>query len=775
MECPRCGASNPTGASRCAKCDAPLAPASSKGLSGGSESIRTPAEAETSDLDIFSVVHPGGVLGGRYEILELLGAGGMGAVYKAKDREVDRLVAIKVIRRELAAKPDVVRRFKQELILARKVTHKNVIRIYDLGEAEGVKFITMEFVEGRDLRTILTERGKLPPEEAAGIIAQVCRALDAAHSEGVVHRDLKPQNIMLDKQGKVTVMDFGIARSMETPGMTQTGVLVGTPEYMSPEQAKGEEADARSDLFSLGIIFYELLTGKSPYRASSAVAMLVKRAQERAVPPVREDPSIPRDLSDVAVKCLETDPQRRYQSAQEVLRDLEVRRGVRSGVLLAALRARLEWLAGHRTLAMVAGAVVVFVAASLFVLREKMFVPRRAAQKPLTLLVAEIENRPGDPVFDDTLESMLGVALEGASFITSYNRSRAGKAAGELQAGATKLDESLARMVAVREGISVVVAGSISRPGNTYRVLVKAVDVVTGKPIVSESADATNKNDVLAAVGKLAAGIRTALGDVTPESAQIAAAETFSTSSLEAAHEYAIAQDFQWAGKYGDAIQHYSKATEFDPNIGRAYSGLAAVYANMGRRQDSEKYYKLALSKMDRMSDREKYRTRSGYYLLTRNSDKAIEELSQFVEQYPSDTAGIANLALAYFFRRDMSRALQEGRRAVEIYPKNVIQRNNLGLYAMYAGDFDTGIREQRSVLEMNPSFVLAYVGTALSELAEGRSGEAAETYQRMEKLGPQGASAASIGLADLALYEGRAADAVGDLEKGIAGDFENK
>src|SRR5437867_565929 len=412
MECPRCGASNPTGASRCAKCDAPLAPASSKGLSGGSESIRTPAEAETSDLDIFSVVHPGSVLGGRYEI--------------------------------------------------------------------------------RDLRTILTERGKLPPEEAAGIIAQVCRALDAAHSEGVVHRDLKPQNIMLDKQGKVTVMDFGIARSMETPGMTQTGVLVGTPEYMSPEQAKGEEADARSDLFSVGIIFYELLTGKSPYRASSAVAMLVKRAQERAVPPVREDPSIPRDLSDVAVKCLETDPQRRYQSAQEVLRDLEVRRGVRSGVLLAALRARLEWLAGHRTLAMVAGAVVVFVAASLVVLREKMFVPRRAAQKPLTLLVAEIENRTGDPVFDDTLESMLGVALEGASFITSYNRSRAGKAAGELQAGATKLDESLARLVAVREGISVVVAGSISRPGNTYRVLVKAFHVVTGKPTVSESAEATN-------------------------------------------------------------------------------------------------------------------------------------------------------------------------------------------------------------------------------------------------------------------------------------------
>src|SRR3989442_10254810 len=247
MECPAGGTSNPTGASRCAKCDAPLAPASSKGLSGESQSIRTAGEGETSDLDIFSVVHPGTVLGGRYEILELLGAGGMGAVYKAKDGEVDRLVAIKVIRRELAAKPDVVRRFKQELILARKVTHKNVIRIYDLGEAEGVKFITMEFVEGRDLRTILTERGKLPPEDAAGIIVQVCRALDAAHSEGVVHRDLKPQNIMVDKQGRGTVMDFGIARPMETPGMTQTGGAVGPPEYMCPEPAKREEADGRSD------------------------------------------------------------------------------------------------------------------------------------------------------------------------------------------------------------------------------------------------------------------------------------------------------------------------------------------------------------------------------------------------------------------------------------------------------------------------------------------------------------------------------------------------
>ena len=211
-------------------------------------------------------------------------------------------------------------RFKQESILARQVTHKNVVRIFDLGEAEGAKFISMEYIDGRDLRSLLVERGKFAPEEAVGIIEQVCRALEAAHAEGVVHRDLKPQNIMVDKHGRVVVMDFGIAHSKELPGLTRTGVLLGTPEYMSPEQARGQETDARSDLFSLGIIFYELLTGKSPYAATTPVASLFMRVQERATPPAKLDPAIPKFVSDVVVRCLEIDPLRRYASAQEILR-----------------------------------------------------------------------------------------------------------------------------------------------------------------------------------------------------------------------------------------------------------------------------------------------------------------------------------------------------------------------------------------------------------------------------------------------------------------------
>ena len=240
-----------------------------------------------------TVFHEGDILGGRYEIQKLLGMGGMGAVYKARDMEVERVVGLKVIRPDLAGDPAILARFKQELVLARQVTHKNIIRIYDLNEADGVKFITMEFIEGEDLRTILLREGKLSPEAAANIIVQVCAGLQAAHSEGVIHRDLKPSNVMCDAAGRVVIMDFGLARTVQGDGMTRTGMMVGTMEYMSPEQAMGKELDARSDQFAVGLIFYELLSGFMPYHAESAIASLVKRTQEPAVPLTEVDATIP--------------------------------------------------------------------------------------------------------------------------------------------------------------------------------------------------------------------------------------------------------------------------------------------------------------------------------------------------------------------------------------------------------------------------------------------------------------------------------------------------
>ena len=276
-----------------------------------------------------TVLEVGTVLGGRYEIQKLLGMGGMGAVYKAHDLEVDRTVGLKVIRPDLAGNPAILARFKQELVLARQVTHRNIIRIYDLNEADGVKFITMEFIEGEDLRTILTRFGKVTPKEAISIMRQACTGLLAAHQEGVIHRDLKPGNIMQDASGRVVIMDFGLAKTIQGDGMTQTGMMIGTMEYMSPEQAMGSELDARSDIFTMGLIFYELLTGNIPFRAESAIASLVKRTQERAVPLSDVDPTIPPALSMIAAKCLERDRNARYNNIQEIIDDLDIFEGRR--------------------------------------------------------------------------------------------------------------------------------------------------------------------------------------------------------------------------------------------------------------------------------------------------------------------------------------------------------------------------------------------------------------------------------------------------------------
>ncbi len=276
-----------------------------------------------------TVFREGDILGGRYEIQKLLGMGGMGAVYKARDMEVERVVGLKVIRPDLAGDPAILARFKQELVLARQVTHRNIIRIYDLNEADGVKFITMEFIEGEDLRSILLREGKLSPAVAAGIVVQVCAGLQAAHSEGVIHRDLKPSNVMRDAAGRVVIMDFGLARTVQGDGMTRTGMMVGTMEYMSPEQAMGKELDARSDQFTVGLIFYELLSGFMPYHAESAIASLVKRTQEPAVPLLDVDASIPPELSAIVAKCLERDPGARFASMEELTNEIEIWQGKR--------------------------------------------------------------------------------------------------------------------------------------------------------------------------------------------------------------------------------------------------------------------------------------------------------------------------------------------------------------------------------------------------------------------------------------------------------------
>jgi tetratricopeptide (TPR) repeat protein/predicted Ser/Thr protein kinase len=785
MDCPQCGLTSPPGVIACPQCKTPLPvrPASGSSPSpgtfhaneadptiageastGGSHSNASGnRKSNSSEIDL----RPGIVLGGRYEILQQLGEGGMGAVYNVHDRELERVIALKVIRPELAQTPEILNRFKQELIIARKVTHKNVSRIYDLADADGVKFITMEFIEGRSLTSLLQEKGKLEPKQAAGVIVQICRALEAAHAEGVIHRDLKPQNIMLDARNRVVVMDFGIARSVEIGSMTQTGVVLGTPAYMSPEQAKGEELDARSDIFTLGIIFYELLTGNSPYKAQTALESLYKRTTEPARPPIEVAPQIPKPLSDIAVRCLEIDRNKRYANATEILNDLEAWAGgtLGTGVIIQSKRSRLE------KIGWIALAVVAVLAAAVFLFRDKLFSPRPVAHREVSVLVGDFANQTADSVFSETLEPAFIIGLEGAPFIRSFSRGTAHKLAAQLSPNAKSLDEPVARLIATREGIDVIVVGSIAQDGAQYAITVKAIDGLTGKDIVSKSAKAAKK-DVLASIGGLSADVRSALGDTTPESVKLAAQETFTAETLEAAHSYAAAQDLQQKGKWDEAIKEYQHAIYLDPEFGRAFAGLAAAQANLGRTQEAERNYKLALAHIDRMTDREKYRTRGAYYLWVRDPQRAVEEYTRLFEEFPADAVADSGLAYAYFLNRNMAKAQEIGRHAADRNPASAPQRGNLALYALYAGDFPVAAQEAQATLKLNPNYESAVRTLALAQLGQAQNQQAADTYQRLAAISARGASMADTGLADLALYEGRIADAVHILEKSIASDL---
>jgi tetratricopeptide (TPR) repeat protein/predicted Ser/Thr protein kinase len=718
---------------------------------------------------------PGMLVGARYEIQKLLGEGGMGAVYKAKDRELGRLVALKVIRPELAANPDILARFKQEILLSSKVTHRNVVRIYDLGDASGLKFITMEYVEGEDLRHALREHGKLGVNDAVDIIEQVFSGLGAAHREGILHRDLKPGNIMQDATGRVVVMDFGLARTIVSDGMTRTGLMVGTMEYMSPEQAQAKELDARSDIFTVGLIFYELLTGKMPYQADSTVASLLKRTHERAAPVSSHDAAIPRSLGSIVAKCLEPDPKLRYQNTGEVLADLDNWRGKGAAATLRFPDVRpwardipWPWIAVIATVLVLGGLGYNF--------RNKLLGPKAAAvPAPVSVLVADIENNTKDSLFDETLEPMLNVALEGASFINAYNRSTARQLATKLPNPTGKLDESAARLVAVNEGIPVILTGSLSNRGTGYSLSVKAVDAVTGKTLANATANATNKDELLLNIPRVAAPIRKALGDTTPESVQLEkAAGAFTSSSLAAVHQYGIAMEQLWAGNSEEALRSFSNAIALDPNFARAYGGTASAYGNLGKTQDAEKYVKLAMEHVDRMTERERYRVRGLYYYATSNYPKCIEEYGELVKRFPADNIAWINIAACYSGLRRIPEAVDAARRAVEITPKGAVQRTVLSFYSSYSGDFTVGEREARTALELNLSSQ-AYLALAEAQLGLGQMSQATDTYHKLEKTDSLGASLAASGLADIASYEGRYTDAVGILDKGVAADLASK
>jgi tetratricopeptide (TPR) repeat protein len=731
-------------------------------------------------------------IGPRYTIIRLLGVGGMGAVYQAFDHELGVAVAIKVIRpgaqADATAAKELEQRFKRELVLARQVTHKYVVRIHDLGEIDGIKYLTMPFVEGETLAQLLRRAGTLPIARAITIAQQIAQGLAAAHDKGVVHRDLKPENIMIEKAsespmpggGDALIMDFGIARSVEH-GATQTaaGSVIGTLEYMAPEQAQGMKVDQRADQYAFGLIVYDMLVGRQRLaNRDNPMSELLARIANAPAAPRTIDPAIPEPLDQVVMKCLQPSADNRYPSTAALVAALDQltpdghrRTGTHDVVHDAPARPKWQLIAAGLLIVTIGGAAG-------WVISNRggstVGVPM-VSREPVSVLIANFTNNTGDPVFDGVVEQALGLGIEGASFITAYPRRDALRAAAVIKTGSV-LDEPTARLVAVREEIDLILCGDINAQGSGYHITARAISASgDGATLYTLEAEAANKAALLETVGSLAGKVRTALGDTEVPQGGPAASETFTAASLDAAKAYTEAQEFRDAGKSAEAIAKYQQAIALDANLGRAYSGLAAQYANAGNTAEAEANYQKALGLLDRMTVRERYRTRGSYFLFARKAAEALTEFAALVEAFPGDSTGLANLAFAHFQQREMAKAMELGRKASSIFPMNVGRRNNVALYALYAGQFETAITDSNEVMKLNPAFVKAYVARALAELALGRPADAIKTYTELAAVSPAGASTAAAGLADVALYEGRSKDAIALLDAGIAADLAAK
>jgi tetratricopeptide (TPR) repeat protein len=721
----------------------------------------------------------GDEFGPRYRITRFLGMGGMGAVYQAWDHELGLQVALKTIRPDRESQ-STERKFKRELVLARTVTHKNVIRIHDLGELNGTKYITMQYVEGPDLRQVLSERGRLPIDEALRLGRDIALGLEAAHDAKVVHRDLKPGNILIGPEGAI-ITDFGIAHSI---GKADDSGVSGTVRYMAPEQARGLPVDHRADIYSFGLILHEMIVGRQWSGDMATLSVIRKKVsgetKSSTTTDVAKYSELPIGVQDLLARCLPTDPNGRFATTSELvqaMRGLDDR-GLPRPITTIKMPAWVP-LAGGRSverstvLAIAAGVLAVPLASAAVYFSSSRVVVPPAAKPPISVLVADFENRSGQAVFNGLIEQALNVALEGAPFISAYPRADAQRLVEQVAKG-QPLDLERARIVAQREGINAVLAGVITADGSGYRISLDVIDPVPGTVLSKEEQRAASRDDVLRVVGELASDTRSALGDTTPESARLSAGETFTAASVDAAAMYTQGQELLQASRYRESIPLFRKATELDSSFGRAFSSWALAEYYVGNREETERLFKRAFALTDRMTEREKYRVFGTYYLTVGQAyQEAVTNYSKLVELYPADRAGHGNLAVAQFYLLDFAKATESSRRALELYPTSLKTRANYALFAAYSGDFKAAKERAEEVVKADPTYFPGYVPLALATTVIERSA-ATGVYERMASTGARGASRAAAGLADLALYEGRFADAEGILTAGIAADLES-
>lgn len=692
IECPGCHDPNPEDSRFCKSCGTSMAPAHLS--SSQTRTIASPSAAPVG----------GAIFAGRYLILATLGRGGMGDVFRVRDTKLQEEMALKVLRPEIARDPDVIQRFRNELKLARKITHKNVCRVFDFHEEEGTPFITMEFVAGEDLKSLVRRRGKLPEEEALRIASEIAEGLSEAHDLGVVHRDLKPQNIMIEPNGRAKVMDFGIARSLQAPGLTQTGQMIGTPDYLSSEQAAGEPADRRADIYALGVILYEMTTGQLPFKGDTALSVITKHREAPPGDPREIDPDLSEGLCRLILRCMEKDPARRFQSSGELLEDL---RALAKGRTPRPAPAGGRGLLRGRTRLGFSGAVILALAAAAVLLwrgRPAGPPPATAAERP-SLAVLYFVNNTGDPGLDNwrsAFAELLTTDLSQSKYLKVLPGDQIYKILGDLGAlEATGYSSDVLRQVAEKGRVRHVLRGSYIKSGPRFRVSFALHDMTSGEVVATETSEAEDETGLFALADSLTKRIKS---DLSLTSEQIAtdideAAAEVMTTSPEAYKLFVEGLRHHYRAEYQLCIDLMDRAVAIDPEFASPYSWKAWSYDSSGYHAEFVAAMKKAFELGHKVTDRERARILASYHMrIVNDIPRALEVLRRALVLYPDDVYVNHMLGALYFLSfRDYERAATYLRRNIDNRVEMFYSYYVMAWAQMCLGDYD----EARKVCEL--------------------------------------------------------------------------